>query len=328
VRINRGLLGWGVFFIVVGVVPLAVQQGLVDEEVARRAWQLWPLILIGIGLGLVLRHTRAALVGGLVVSVTFGLMVGSALAVGFAPVGFGSCGIGSASGEGDPFPTQSGTLDPDARVSVDMSCGELAIGATAGSGWTLSGSSEGGQAPEITGTGSRLTVRGNEHQGLTFLHASKWSMTLPTGTVVRLDLSVNAGSTRANLGGMQVPDFDLSVNAGDAKVDLSEAVGTASVNASANAGSLSLSLPTPQGTLTGDLSANAGSIKVCVPDGVALRIQSGNSPLGSYNFAGAGLTHDGDVWVRSRSASGSARIDLSVSANLGSITLNPEGGCD
>ena len=39
-RINRGLLGWGLFFIVVGSVPLAVQSGLIDEDVVRRAWQL------------------------------------------------------------------------------------------------------------------------------------------------------------------------------------------------------------------------------------------------------------------------------------------------
>ena len=59
-RVNRGLLGWGVFFIVLGAVPLAVQAGVVSEARVREAWQLWPLILVGIGLGLVLERTRFA----------------------------------------------------------------------------------------------------------------------------------------------------------------------------------------------------------------------------------------------------------------------------
>ncbi|HEY6571184.1 MAG TPA: DUF5668 domain-containing protein, partial [Candidatus Limnocylindrales bacterium] len=71
-HINRGMLGWGVFLIVAGSVPLLVQAGAVDPEVIRRVWQLWPLILIGIGLGLILQRTRAAVVGGLIVAVTCG----------------------------------------------------------------------------------------------------------------------------------------------------------------------------------------------------------------------------------------------------------------
>ena len=46
-RVNRGLLGWGVFFIVLGAVPLAVRSGLLSEASLANAWQLWPLLLIG-----------------------------------------------------------------------------------------------------------------------------------------------------------------------------------------------------------------------------------------------------------------------------------------
>ena len=109
VHVNRGLLGWGVFFIVAGAVPLAVQSGLVNADVVRNFWQLWPLILIGIGLGLILQRTKAAFLGGLVVAATFGLLMGGWFAVGFAP-GFGTCGVGSGGTHGDPFPTQSGAV--------------------------------------------------------------------------------------------------------------------------------------------------------------------------------------------------------------------------
>ena len=71
-HVNRSLLGWGVFFLVLGSVPLAVRYGLVDAEAFATAWRLWPLLLIGAGMGLVLARTRAAIVGGLVVAATAG----------------------------------------------------------------------------------------------------------------------------------------------------------------------------------------------------------------------------------------------------------------
>ena len=40
-RIDRGLLRWGVFLIVLGSVPLAVRAGYLDTDTVRRAWELW-----------------------------------------------------------------------------------------------------------------------------------------------------------------------------------------------------------------------------------------------------------------------------------------------
>ena len=123
-RVNRGLLGWGVFFIVAGSIPLLVQAGVLDPARVRQVWQLWPLILIGIGLGLILQRTRAAIVGGLVVAATFGILVGGWFAVGFVPgAGFGACGIGG-NDAGQAFPTQTGALQASATVKLDLSCGD------------------------------------------------------------------------------------------------------------------------------------------------------------------------------------------------------------
>ena len=154
-----------------------------------------------------------------------------------------------------------------------------------------------------------------------------WDMTLPADPATSLSLSVNAGSARVGLGGAHVTSLDASVNAGDARVDLSESVGTTSITGSANAGSLGMVLPTPGGTLTGSLSANAGSVRICTPSGVPLRIRAGDEPLGSNNFAARGLTQNGNTWTRGVYGLGTPQIDLTVSANLGSITLDPEDGC-
>ena len=110
-HVHRGLLGWGVFFIVLGAVPLAVRAGVLDASSVAGAWQLWPLLLVGVGVGLVLARTSAALIGPLIVAVTAGLMAGGLLVTGIHGVGdgFAACGIGPGT-DGTPFAEQRGTF--------------------------------------------------------------------------------------------------------------------------------------------------------------------------------------------------------------------------
>src|SRR5665811_2221638 len=75
-RVDRGRLNWGIFFIVLGLVPLAYYRGATG---LGEAWRLWPLILVGIGLAFVLSRTRAFFLGGTVVAICLGLVFGSVL---------------------------------------------------------------------------------------------------------------------------------------------------------------------------------------------------------------------------------------------------------
>lgn len=325
-RIDRGLLRWGVFLIVLGAVPLAVRGGYLDADTVRRAWELWPLVLIGIGLGLMLQRTRAAVVGGLVVAITFGLMGGALLAVGING-SFGGCGFGVGSGDGTPFATRTGTFGTTANVELDLNCGELAVTPGSGSGWSLAGSGTTADGPDVTIAADRLRVRTTERTGFDVNRAGqRWQITLPSDPSLNLNVSVNAGSAKVDLAGAHVPTVSASVNAGDIRLDLSRAAAVGTLDASANAGSLTVSLPAA--SLTGSVSANAGSVQLCVPDGVGLRLRDSDSALSSNNFGDRGLTRNGQTWTSAGYGTSTVKIDLSTSANLGSITLNPEAGCD
>jgi len=326
-RVNRGLLGWGVFFIVTGAVALAVRNGGLDPALAARAWELWPLILIGLGLGLVLARTRLAVVGGLVVAVTCGLMAGAVTAgATSAGTGLGACGIGAGGGAPRSFPGVSGSLVEDAGVRLEMSCGKVDITAAPGAGWTLAGSSPDGRAPDVLATDTRLDVRAPNRTGLTLASASTaWQVALPQATSINLTLVVNAGSAKASLGGARVGSLSLTVNAGDARLSLRETAGLGQLAASVNAGSLAIDLPASG--LAGHLTVNAGSAKICTPDGVGLRLRTADHALGSTNFAQRGLLEADSTWTTPGYDAAPIHIDLDVSANLGSITLNPEDGC-
>jgi hypothetical protein len=255
-------------------------------------------------------------------------MGGALITTGFSPgIGVTTCGFAGGNA-GTPFADQRGTLDRDATVRLEMSCGNVAATRGDGDAWTVTGSSDDGRPPDIGRGDGSLSVIAPERRGVALASAaSSWNVTLPGTRAVSLELAVNAGSAEVDLAGMLVPALDASVNAGDVRVDLSGTRGTARLDASANAGSLVLLLPVPDDVLRGSISVNAGSATICAPDGVGVRLE-GDASLGSIDAGGRGLVHDGDTWTTPGYASAERRIDLSVDANLGSITLDAEDGCD
>lgn len=327
-RINRGLLGWGVFFIALGAVPLAVQSGALPANIARRAWELWPLLLVGAGLGLALRSTSVAWLGSLVVALTLGLMAGGVAAGGWGagPVSFCS---GSERGGTSGSQSASGSLSDGATVGLSVDCGALSVTTAPGSAWSATWQADWTTAPIVSNPSpTRLAIEfGQSAVRSVGVSQARWDAVLPTDPTLDVSLSLNAGSAVLDLAGARIAALDASVNAGDAKINLGGALGTRNVHGSANAGSLSITLPSPDGVLGGSLSANAGSVAICVPDGVALRLRVADQSLSSTNFADRGLTQSGDTWSRGNASGADSRIELEVSANLGSITLNPAGGC-
>ncbi len=328
-HVNRGLLGWGVFFLALGAVPLAVQGGILDAAMARQAWQLWPMLLIGAGLALVLRHTPLVSLGNVVVGLTFGLMVGGVVGGGLAPgAPFALCGVGGSTATSSNGPPTAGTLGTHASVSLAVDCGALTVSSAPGSDWSVAWPSQGVSAPDIGSGSDHLDARfGQQHGFAVGEPAARWDVVLPEDPSTELSVDVGAGSLRASLGGARVASLAATVNAGDARIDLTGAPGVTSASGSVNAGSLRVALPRPGSGLTGTFSANAGSIAICTPSGTPVRITVDDNTLGSTNFAQRAMTQNGNVWTRGSFSPGTPGIDLHVSVNVGSIDLDPEDGC-
>jgi hypothetical protein len=77
---RRGTLYTGVFLIAAGSVTLGVAVGVLDANaVANTVDALWPLALVALGTGLVLRRSRAALGAGVVAALVPGLALGASI---------------------------------------------------------------------------------------------------------------------------------------------------------------------------------------------------------------------------------------------------------
>ena len=319
--LDRRFLNWGVFFIVLGAVPLAVHQGLLTTDVLDGAWRLWPLILVGLGLGILLHRTPAAVVGGLVVAATFGLVFGSALAVGPDVV----VGCGGAVGSGSAF-DQHGTLNGNASVDVSIGCGTLTVSTQQGSDWTLHATNSQNVSPRIDSSPDSLSVRSGRTGDFPWIDGGRddWQLALPTQGTVVLGIDINAAKGMLDFSGAHLSDLNLKVNAGDARADLSRA-STDGMSVEVNAGSASVALPSDTDT-DGSITVNAGSVNICTPPDLGLRFNTSQGLAGT-NFGGAGLQQNGGTWTSPNYDTAAHKADLSITVNFGSATLNPSGGC-
>ena len=321
-HIRRGFLDWGIFLIVLGAVPLAVRLGWLDAAAVADAWRLWPLIIVGLGVGLILGRTSLAPLGGVLVAVTFGIVIGAALAVGPR---LGIACLAPGGGVPSGAPVQSGVFTGGAAViDLHVACGELAVSASGPSGWSVDASRWPDGAVDVQGGPASLSARPGNGAGNLFSDRgeARLGVTLPTATTLDLALTVDAGTLAADLGEADISSLSASLNAADGRIDLADArVGHFSL--SVNAADTNLTLPAT--ATRGSASVNAASLKVCVPLGVGLRVTSSET-LASTNFQG-GFRRDGDAWESDDWATAGVRSELTLSVNLGSATVR-RGGCE
>jgi len=324
-RVDRRLLNWGVFFILLGGIPLAVQQGLVGGDVAARSWQLWPLLIVAAGIGLLLRSTRVHELAGVLMAVVLGAMLGGIVAVGANLADVASvCGGGS----GSMFTPQQGTMSGPSTVNLTFNCGDLTVGTASGAGWSLGGTTDRGEVPTIDQSTSSLLIRSRNDDSLGLFgfggNRDQWQVTLPDDPTLDLTVTLNAGNGTLGLGGAHLQGLDLTVNAGTVVADLSAAT-AATLTGTFNAASAKFVLPAAN--LSGTLQVNAGSVELCAPAGVGLRFTMTDNITASNNYGDQGLVQSGSSWQTAGFDAATTRIDLTTQANAGSFTLNPKDGC-
>ena len=322
-HIDRRLLGWGVFFILVGAIPLAVRGGFLGAERVSSWPSLWPILLIGWGLGLLLRRTPVEWIGGGVTAVVLGLMAGGALATGFRGIPIVSgCG---GEGQGTAFITQRGTLATGGQLNVEFNCGTITMEAADGSDWTVAGSDAGGRGPRVEASGTSVSIESPANNFFQDSGRNTWTVGVPKTPQVGLGLTLNAGRGTADLAGASITSASLTVNAGSFGLDLANAERLGDVNATVNAGDARISLPA--GDRSANLSLNAGSLELCLPADAPVRVRW-TGALGSNDLDEAGLTElEDDTWVSAGFVETAPHLELRVSANAGSFDMTIGGAC-
>jgi hypothetical protein len=327
VRIDRRLLGWGLFLIIVGAIPLLVRGGYLDADLVGEWPSLWPVLLIGWGLGLVLRRTPGELLGSAISVAVLGIMVGGLISTGFGGLpagGFSAIGCGDGD-HGTSFGNRPGTLGDSGRVGIEFNCGTLAVNAVDGSDWSIHGTGPDGRGPDVDADVDSVSFTPKDGDFGFFEDGSEWRIDLPRTPTLDLGVTLNAGEGSVDLEGATLDNVSVTLNAGSIDFALAGSKALSSVSATVNAGSATFDLP--EGVDDASMTLNAGSIEMCVPAGTAIRI-SWSGALGSNNFDAAGLDKIDDGHWQTSGLSGADALELSVSANAGSFSLDIGGSCD
>jgi hypothetical protein len=290
-KVDHRFLYLGVFFVAMGAVLLVAQRTTVTSEDVAQALRLWPVLVIALGIGLLLRRTRFDVQGGMLAAAMPGLLLGGAIVA--TPDLAPACnGV-----EPVTFATRQGTFTGAASVDLTLSCGELSVSTTTADDWQLETSTTDGATPVVSVSPDRLTVASsNRERPFGFSRGNDtWRVALPVASTLDLTAEINAGRGRFDMAGARLGDVELVVNAGQARVDLTEATLTR-LSTHVNAAKVSLLLPAAQ-DLSADLSVNAGALSICVPSDLGLRIRS-DGVLGDTDFAG--LVLGDNVWESPR----------------------------
>ncbi|HMJ79741.1 MAG TPA: hypothetical protein VK592_01715 [Candidatus Dormibacteraeota bacterium] len=309
-RIDRGFFGWGVFFIALGAVPLAVDLGWVQADAVRELWRLWPLLLVGIGLGLLLARSQLALIGTLIISLTFGLAIGGLVSgAGAFPV------VGCGSGEQAGGPS-SGTLSGNATMNVDWACGGVTVRDQQGTGWQLS--TTGGAETAVTASDTSVTVKSAGSFHFTSPGDRQLTVLVPGGTVLGLQVHQGFGDGTVTLSSGTLSRFETKVSFGSGHVDASGANLSGLLDLSFDFGSGDVALPL--GTYSGTVRSSFGSLNMCAPASLGVRI-SASAGFGSSNFS-PDFTEVNGAWQSSDYGTAPNRADLTVSTSFGSFNMS------
>jgi hypothetical protein len=316
--VNRGMLSWGVFLLSAGGVMLLAQAGILDRGLVGQALGLWPLLLVAIGAKLLLRRTQLALPSAVVAAVIPGLLLGGLVVA--VPNVTPACKISQP----ESVETRQGTFGGTASAELSVSCGELTVTTVPGSEWLVRTGRTNGPAPVLDASGQRLHLASNAR---TALASSSWGgddfdVQLPTANPIDLSAEVNAGRGQFDLAGAHLGRVQVDINAGEATVDLTGATLTR-LSMDINAAGATVRLPSGS-DFTSDLTVNAGRLIVCAPAELGVRLHQ-KVILGSSLTNG--LVRMNGFRETPNYALATSHADLTIAVNLGSVDINPEGGC-
>jgi hypothetical protein len=318
VNINRGLLFWGLALITAGAVALLVQQDVIDRGIFSDWWRLWPLILNVIGRAIILARTPFAVVGTVLAAVLLGVAGGALVTTGVSI----NCGGNLPT----DLQTQKGSFTgSDASVLLDFNCGRLDVSTVSGSDWEARTGVTGNRDIRLSSDADSLTIRSPEGGFGWNEGRQRWEVDLGSEVTYDLDINGNAADGTFDLAGGSFSRLNIDPNAISMTVIL-DGASVSDFGLSMNAGSAKFRTDADT-DLAGSIDMNAGSIDFCTAPGAAVRFRVDANITFSHNLDDSNLGRSGDTWRSDNFEGADHVIDLTLSGNAASFTLNPQGGC-
>lgn len=284
-----------IILIAAGVLLLLSRMGVFDWSLALGVLELWPLLLIAVGVDILTRGRYRLIV--VIATVAIGAVLWRAPA--WVPGATGPAETRSIAYE----------LDDASAAEIDLhhGVGRLSLGALPdGDAQVIAGTIATGRGESLDATyridGDVAEVEiASRQRGPSFnVDGSRraWDLNLTREVPVDLTIDTGVGQSDLQLREVRLSDFDLDAGVGEVRV----------------------TLPTVGG-YAGEIDAGVGSVHLRIPRSVEVRMQV-ETGLGGADVRGT-WTRDDDRYLSPgwQDASPSDRVDLRVSGGVGEITV-------
>ena len=339
-------LFWPVALITLGVVMLLFQAGILTPQSIGALLQLWPLILVAIGIDIVFGRqspNRGAIIGLGTAAVALALMfVGPAF------------GLGAAYAQQDDKVSAAVDGAEVYNVELDMNSGTINVGALPSeSGDLIQGDLQyyGELIFEVQGETER-DIRLDTRSIFPFLSTepTEWDVQLNPDLDLDLLLDLNSGTVNADLSDHRLNALEIDLNSGDMTADLPQREATMDLIVDLNSGDVNVNIPdgatldvpiidVNSGTviltlgenvaIDGEIDLNSGVVTLDVPDDAAVRLNVEDMNSGSVELpSDYTMVREGDdpedgegVWESPNAADAMRVIEFRMDINSGNVVV-------
>ena len=290
-----GISIWGIFLLFLGIVFLLQTLNILPWGLWGTLWRFWPVLIIVIGLGILLRRYNAWLVSLLVLAI-LGACLGVAIWQ-YSP----------SLSSGIVTKSYSEPLDSleRAQIEIDFSAGTITI-----SSLPLGSPSLVEIDSEVRN--SRKTINVDFHQqdgeGKLYLSAVnqrfwgevgiRWEVRFTKSIPLVINIKSAASNMKLDLSKLKVTELRLDVDAGNYIVTTPSSAGTCDI----------------------EIEANAANIEVTIPDGVAAKIQL-DTNLCALDVNKSRFPQQGDYYMSQDFVSAENRVELEIDCDVGRVQV-------
>jgi len=290
-----GVSIWGIFLLFLGIVFLLQTLSVLPWGLWGTLWRFWPVLIIIIGLGILLRRYNVWLVSLLVLAI-FGACLGIAIWQ-YSPSL--SSGIGTKS--------YSEPLDniEHAQIEIDFSAGNITIGSLPpGSTNFVEINSE------VRNSRETINVDFHQQDGEGKLYLSTVNQWFWGGDRIRWEVNFTRSIPLA---------ISIKSAASNVELDLSELKVT-ELRLDVDAGNYIVTVPSRAGISDIEIEANAANIEVTIPDGVAAKIQV-DTNLSVLDVDESRFSQQGDYYMSQDFVSAENRVELEIDCDVGRVQV-------
>lgn len=284
----------------IGILFLLNNMGLIQVNFWRLASTLWPVVLIGIGLDMLIgrRSTGGSLLALLLTAL---FLVGGALFVGVGPATI-------SRGEATEIRYAPGSVT-EADIRISTSTGRLTVGTLADAGVLVAGT------VRLAGN-EEVREESSEEDG-------KALYRLSSEGVGAVGVAGNESLWDLHINGEVPTNLDINTGAGEAELNLERARLTG-LNVDLGIGATTITLPR-SGTFSGEISGGIGKLVIRVPESLAVRIHV-DTGIGQVQVNGDFNQPGENVYLSAAAQESSERATLNVSSGIGQVVIENVAG--